>query len=197
MAGLKDQESTLGSQQVLRSDGTVFSLQQLLLPPGAARCFTPEQFLEAYLAYIRRFTCLLVRPRFSAAGLAFGLMGCVDLLIFAPPVLETSPGRSSLILRCVGGLLSRGGQLRHGQLRFDVEHSEAGSALTLELSDYHSRILGPYPPPFWRRELYRSTQSAVHQRLTLAFLRRLCRRLSGRSAARTIASLPLEEGGEI
>jgi len=183
---------------MLRPDGTVFSLQWICLPRSCRQDYDAQELFERYLRYLSWYTLGLVRPVQTAEGLVFRLrLPGTELLRFRPPLREHTGSASVLLLYCCAGLLSRAGEGAEATLRFEVDSRGSHPGLMMELAGYRPRLLGRPPFRFWRRCLYRCTQSALHQRLALDFLCRVYRELTGEAPPFRPEILPPEEGGRI
>ena len=187
-------ESAIACQQVLLEDAAVFSIQWMVVPAVHAHRLTPDALLERYLAHIRRFTLGLIRPARTGTGIEFRLLGSAcALLCFTPPI---SQGDGALTLAICGGALVQRDQCRRGELAFLAEPTPDGIKVTLRLSDYCPLLLGSSSPSPLRKWLYRITQAAIHKLVTIRFLSRLYRELTGNSCVRVV-KVQVQNGEEI
>lgn len=167
--------SPVTSEQALLSDASVYSAQWVDLPPGSPPV-TPDELLASYLRHVHRWTRRLVIPVRSADGISFRLAGTGrDLIAFLPPLREE--GGITLAIR--GGILVQRDQCDRGKLTFGVSRREEMLRITLELSDYCPLILGSSRPSRIRKLLYRFTQALIHRLVTVHFLERVYRELTG------------------
>ena len=177
-------ESAIACQQVLLEDAAVFSIQWMVMPAVHALRLTPDALLESYLAHIRRFTLGLIRPARTGTGIEFRLLGSAcALLCFTPPL---SQGDGALTLAICGGVLVQRDQCRRGELAFLAEPAPGGIKVTLRLSDYCPLLLGSSSPSPLRKWLYRMTQASIHKLVTVRFLSRLYRELTGNRCVRVV-----------
>ena len=184
----------IACQQVLLEDSSVFSVQWSTFPPGIAEGLTPRRLLERYLAHIRRATLSAIRPAQSSEGIEFRLLGSrLSLISFLPP----EEGPSSLTLRICGGLLVQSRQCHRGELCFTVQPTQEGIKACLQLSDYCPLILGSSTPSSLRRWLYRLTQAAIHRLVTIRFLMRIYRELTGNVAPVRVLNVKLRTGNPL
>lgn len=182
-----DTTSEIACQQVLMADASVFSVQEMTLAPRYAFHVTPDFLLDRYLKYIRIFTGSLIRPRQTAAGVEFGLAGTsISLLRFSGPSLTVTGERTALELAICGGALVQPTQCERGQLAFVVERLAEGVRLSLRLADYCPLLLGGTRPSRWRKWLYRFTQAYLHRVVTVRFLTRIFRELTGKRRIRVV-----------
>lgn len=188
-APLYNQE--IACQQVLEDDDSVFSIQWSDFPTILAKDLSPEALLERYLAYIRRCTATIIRPRNSPKGMEFRLLGTgTSLISFLPPAKESE----SVLLRIRGGLLVQPGRRNHGELRFSVVELPQGIRVSLQLSGYFPLILGGSSPSIFRRRLYSLTQAFIHRMVTVRFLALLYRELSGVRARVRVVTARVRDG---
>ncbi|HEX8961062.1 MAG TPA: hypothetical protein VF775_05775 [Geobacteraceae bacterium] len=185
----------IASQQVLRADSSVFSVQWMTLPPRHAPAITPDRLLERYLAHVRRFTLSLVRPVRSAEGIEFRLLATrLSLLSFGAPIAEGDGVTSSTTLRISGGYLVQPRECDRGELSFITDPGSEGIRITVRLADYCPLLLGSRRPSGWRKLLYRLTQALLHKHVTTRFLARLYHELEGRG--RRVRVVKVSGGGE-
>lgn len=186
----------IACQQVLMEDGSVFSIQWLVLPPECADALFPAALLERYLAFIRRFTLSIVRAVRTGRGIEFRLFGLSLLGFGVPEFIGGRRGRSA-VLRISGGVLAGRGQRDRGEFVFTSEPVETGVRVTLRLSGYHPRLLGTGEPCRLRKRLYRFTQAYIHRLVTVRFLACLYRELAGKDACIRVVSVREWSGEEI
>jgi len=189
MAGMKREHShqEISCQQVLIEDSSVFSVQWTVLSVSIAAVLTPEFVLQRYLAYIRSCTFSLIRPLIRETGIEFRLCGSrFSLINFYPASLVGD----SATLRICGGLLVQPRQCDRGEFRFTVERVPDGVRVALQLSEFCPLILGSSSPSLIRYWLYRLTQAAIHQLVTVRFLTLLYRELAGSSV--TVKLVPVD-----
>lgn len=188
----------IACQQVLMEDASVFSVQWTTVPRRFAAGLTPELLLERYLAYIRRFTFTMIRPRLTAEGVEFRLAGTrASLIRLTTPARAREKGEESLTLAIRGGLLVQPGRRGRGELSFSVEEGGEGVTLRLRLSGYHPLILGGDAPSHLRKWLYRLTQAHLHKVVTVRFLARAYRELSGDEGGVRVVGAFVREGEDI
>lgn len=184
---------TIACQQVLQENATVFSIQWTDIPASVAMHLTARKLFIRYLRALRRQTCNLVLPRLSREGVVFSLAGYLPLLEFQTCGEPSCKDR--YFLRIVGGLLLQPGECKNGQLQFAVTHNHDGTTrLTLQLLDYCPLLLGSNRPSWLRRLLYRFTQAAIHQLVTVRFLTGLYRELTGSRACVQLVKVRVREG---
>ncbi|RII25573.1 MAG: hypothetical protein CXR31_13425 [Geobacter sp.] len=187
-------ESVIACQQVLLEDAAVFSIQWMVMPAVHASRLTPDALLESYLAHIRRFTLGLIRPARTETGIEFRLLGSTcALLRFTPPL---SQGDGALTLAICGGVLVQRDQCRRGELAFLAEPTPDGIKVILRLSDYCPLLLGSRSPSPLRKWLYRMTQASIHKLVTIRFLSRLYRELTGNRSVQVV-KIRVQNGEEI
>lgn len=178
-------------QQVLIEDSSVFSIQWTVLSVSIAAALSPENVLKRYLAYIRSCTFSLIRPLELETGIEFRLFDSSwSLINFYPASFE---GDSST-LRICGGLLVQPRQCDRGEFRFTVERVPDGVRVALQLSEFCPLILGGSSPSLIRFWLYRLTQAAIHQLVTVRFLKLLYRELAGSAAAVKLVKVAVRNG---
>jgi hypothetical protein len=181
----------IACQQVLLEDSSVFSVQWSVFPAPLADGLEAGDLLARYLVYIRRCTLSLIRPRQTAEGVEFRLLGSrLSLLSFLPPF----NAGEDVILRICGGLLVQPHQCDRGELRFAASPQRDGVKMTLTLSEYCPLILGGTNPSLVRRWLYRLTQAAIHRLVTIRFLKLLYRDLAGTAAPVRVVNATVREG---
>lgn len=193
-----DSASEIACQQVLLADASVFSVQEMTVPARYAVAVDPDYLLARYLEYIRVFTLSLIRPRLTADGLEFRLLGSsLGLIRFTAPQRTGGAGKSVLELAICGGVLVQPAQCARGKLSFAVERTSEGSRLRLRLADYCPLLLGGSRPSRVRKWLYRFTQAYLHRVVTVRFLQRLFRELTGGRRCVRVVRLHLPEGEDI
>lgn len=191
-------EQEIACQQVLMEDSSVFSVQWTTVPERLAADVTPDFLLDRYLAYIRRFTVSLIRPRVMADGVEFRLLGLpVSLISMTAPVRRTGAGGASLSLAICGGLLVQADQCDRGDLSFLVEEVDGGVRLTLRLADFCPLLLGSPSPSRVRKLVYRFTQAYIHKVVTVRFLARIYRELTGGAACVKVVPVRVREGQKL
>uniref|UniRef100_A0A831UDJ2 DUF1990 domain-containing protein n=1 Tax=Geobacter metallireducens TaxID=28232 RepID=A0A831UDJ2_GEOME len=188
-------EQEIACQQVLMEDSSVFSIQWTTVPKHLAAGVTPDFLLDRYLAYIRRFTVSLIRPRLTADGVEFRLLGfSVSLISMTAPLRRKEGGGASLSLAICGGLLVQADQCGRGDLSFLVEEAEGGVRLTLRLADFCPLLLGSPSPSRVRKLVYRFTQAYIHKVVTVRFLARIYRELTGGAACVKVVPVRVRDG---
>ncbi|MBT1074038.1 hypothetical protein [Geobacter grbiciae] len=188
-------EPLIACQQVLLEDSSVFSIQWLTMPEPGAAGVTPDLLFDRYLAYIRRFTLSLIRPKVTDNGVEFRLLGLpVSLISFASPVRSEEGSGASLSLPVCGGLLVLASQ---GALSFLVEEAAGGVRLTLRLAHSRPLLLGSAPVSPVRKFLYRFTQAHIHKVVTVRFLARLYWQLTGCTACARVVPVRVCQGEEL
>jgi len=181
----------IACQQVLLKDSSVFSVQWSILPLRITVGLTTRRLLERYLTHIRRATLSAIRPAQSPGGIEFRLLGSrLSLISFLPP--EEADG--VLILHICGGLLVQSRNCHRGELSFSLQPTPAGIKACLQLSDYYPLILGSSTPSPLRRRLYRLTQAAIHRLVTVRFLMRIHRELTGNVTPVRVLNVNLCQG---
>lgn len=187
----------LTSQQVLDENQAVFSLQQLLIP-ARLDSFSADDLRRRYYAYLRRCFWGIIKVVERADGVDFclGPTGLVLLGFTVPRGVTTELGDKS-VLRLAGGLLVQPGECDRGQLEFIVERDAASTRISLQLSDYCPLLLGSRRPTRLRKWLYRLTQASIHKLVTLRFLRRLFRQLTGKRPPERAVEIALRRGEKI
>ncbi len=181
-------------QQVLVEDNSVFSIQWSLFPDSLAAGMTPELLAQRYLEYIRSCTWSIIRPTLCENGLEFRLLNSrLSLITFLPSARE----EGALLFRICGGLLVQPRQCHRGELRFDVTAVAEGTRVSLQLSDYCPLLLGSSTPTLFRHWLYRLTQAAIHQLVTVRFLVLLYRDLAGLTSPVKVVNVRVREGRPI
>ncbi len=187
-------ESAIACQQVLLEGAAVFSIQWMVMPAVHAPLLTPVALLERYLVHIRRFTLGLIRPARTETGIEFRLLGTTcALLRFNPPLRQ---GDDILTLAIRGGVLVQRDQCGRGELAFLAEPTPDGIKVTLRLSDYSPLLLGSSNPSPLRKWLYRMTQASIHKLVTVRFLSRLYRELTGNRCVQVV-KVQVQSGEEI
>lgn len=191
-------EQEIACQQVLMEDSSVFSVQWTTVPKHLASGVTPDFLLDRYLAYIRRFTVSLIRPRVMADGVEFRLLGFpVSLISMTAPVRRKEAGGASLSLAICGGVLVQADQCDRGDLAFLVEEADGGVRLTLRLADFCPLLLGSASPSRVRKFVYRFTQAYIHKVVTVRFLARIYRELTGGAACVRVVPVRVRRGQEL
>lgn len=179
-------------------DASVFSIQWTLLPAQFAATLTPEFVLERYFSYLRRFTLSLVRPAWTENGLEFRLLSTkLHLLAFSAPVHSSEGGVDSLTLHICGGPFVQSKLCDRGRFSFITGIISGGVKVTVQLAEYHPRLLGSTAPGRFRKNLYRLTQAYIHKLVTTRFLAALYRDLAGEKVSFTIVSARIQAGEDI
>jgi len=188
----------IACQQVLMHDASVFSIQWTLLPAQYAATLTPDFVLERYFSYLRRFTLSLVRPAWTENGLEFRLLSTkLHLLAFSAPVHSSEGGVDSLTLHICGGPFVQSKLCDRGRFSFITGIISGGVKVTVQLAEYHPRLLGSTTPGRFRKNLYRLTQAYIHKLVTTRFLAALYRDLAGEKVSFTIVSARIQAGEDI
>ena len=191
-------EQEIACQQVLMEDSSVFSVQWMSISERLGAGVTPDFLFDRYLAYIRRFTLSLIRPRVMAEGVEFRLLGLpLSLISFTEPVRRKEQHGASISLAICGGFLVQSDQCDRGDLSFLVEEADGGVRLTLRLADFCPLLLGSASPSPFRKFLYRFTQAYIHKVVTVRFLARIYRELAGGSACVRIVPVRVCQGEEL
>lgn len=185
----------IACQQILEADHSVFSIQWIVVPPGAPGSMDGARLLEMYLRHIRRCTLSLVRPAMGNDCLEFRLgSSAVSLISLSPPIHATTPDGSRSTLRICGGVLVQSRERERGRMVFQVERLENGSRITIQLSDFCPLILGSSRPSHWRKWLYRLTQAYIHKVVTVRFLAMVYGQLTGRKPETRVVKVALRSG---
>ena len=180
------------------SDGSVFSIQWMVMPQRHAATLTPHFLLERYQAYLRHVTLSLVRPRQTGEGIAFRFLSTkLALLTFAPPAVSSEQGIHALTLRICEGHFVQAACCNRGKFAFMAESVNEGVKITVQLSEYFPRLLGSRAPSWPRKWLYRLTQAWVHKFVTVRFLARLYRDLEGEAPRIRVVKASVRQGEEI
>ena len=167
-------------QQVLTQDSSVFSIQWTVFPAQHAKILSPDFILGKYHSYLRRVTLSLARPVWTASGPEFRLLSKnIHLLAFAPPIYSDACGVGSVTLHICGGHFVQRDQCDRGSFSFMSQKVEGGVKVTVQLADYHPRLLGSLTPSRYRKMLYKWTQAWIHKIVTVSFLANLYRELEG------------------
>jgi hypothetical protein len=194
----KEPRIDISCQQVLVYDASVFSIQWIVLPGRHASTLTPEYILERYFSYLRSFTLSLVRPQRTDNGLEFRFLNSkLHLLAFAKPVYSDEAVRRSVTLHICGGPFVQSDRCDRGAFSFISEKSDGGIKVTVQLSEYHPRLLGSSTPGRLRKTLYRLTQAYIHKLVTTRFLAALYLGLEGEMPSFRIVSAHVQDGEEI
>lgn len=191
-------DDKIAFQQILAEDQSVFSIQTVVIPGNQAAELTSERLLQLYLDYIERFTFGLIRAVKSSAGIEFRVSGIGTAIInFSPPLLERSGNREKTTLRVCGGFLVQPLECDKGQLDFIIEPAESGRRVLLKLADFCPLLLGSRQPSLWRKWLYRLTQAYIHKVVTIRFLARVYRKITGENVARGAVRIKVRKGANI
>ena len=192
------EKKEIACQQVLTEDGSVFSLQWMVLPQRHAAMLTPRFLLQRYQDYLRRVTLSLVQPLRTEEGLEFRLLSTkAALLTFAAPAFSSERGIQVGTLRICEGHFVQAGCCNRGKFSFMSETVNDGVKISLQLSEYYPRLLGSRTPSFFRKWLYRLTQAWVHKVMTVSFLAQLYRELEGDESVFRVLKVFVREGEEI
>lgn len=184
-------------QQILEQDASVYSVQWLDLPEWCAPQVTPSFLLEEYFKFIRRWTWSIIRPTRTPEGLEFRLMGTsLALLSFTIPQLCATDNQREVRLRISGGILVQAGECGRGMFSCRAELHEHGVRAVVQLSDYCPLLLGSRTPSGTRKHLYRLTQAYIHKIVTVNFLARLYRDLTGIKIRPVVKKVQVREGIE-
>lgn len=193
----KKDELIIACQQVLLSDGSVYSVQWLDAPAGVGP-LEASFLLERYFRVIRRSTLQLVRPAMTEQGVEFRLLGTTHaLLAFAPPRFEGVPGGEAVHLCISGGFLVQAGECDRGMFSLLTQQEADGLRITVQLSDYCPLLLGSSTPSKSRKLLYGLTQSYFHKVVTVRYLASLYRELTGRTPRAGVRKVQVREGTDI
>ena len=194
----KGSVAEVSCQQVLLQDGTVYSLQWLVIPARFAGPLTAHLLLERYRKLVRDYTFSLVRPVLDAGGVQFRLVGTtLAFLSFAPPEYLSGEQSEAVQLRTKGGLLVRAGEPGRGIFSFSVEREVPGVRVTVQLFYCRPLLLGRGRPSLLRRSLFSLTQGRIHKSIMLRFLSDLCRDLTGEKATMRVRKVQVKEGADI
>jgi len=192
------EKKEIACQQVLTEDGSVFSLQWMVLPQRHAAMLTPQFLLQRYLDYLRRVTLSLVRPLRTEEGLEFRLLSTkAALLTFAVPAFSSELSIHAGTLRICEGHFVQAACCNRGKFSFMAESVSDGVKISLQLSEYYPRLLGSRTPSFFRKWLYRLTQAWVHKVMTVRFLAHLYQELEGDESGFRVVKVFVREGEEI
>ena len=188
----------IACQQVLMHDASVFSIQWAVIPDQFAAGLTPDFVLERYFSYLQRFTLFLVRPVRTENGLEFRLLSTkLHILAFSAPVHAGEGDSGSVTLHICGGPFVQRDRCDRGSFSFITERISGGVKVTVQLSEYHPRLLGNTTPGRFRKNLYRLTQAFIHKLATTRFLASLYRELAGEKASFTIVAARVQAGEDI
>jgi hypothetical protein len=194
--GMPIRERTIEFHQILKTDGTVHSHQWLDLPAKSAPDLSVEDIVARYLAFLRFSTLGLVNPERTAHGIALRFLG-LPLIRFCLPVVTRDETVAHADLFINGGLLVQRASCSRGQLRFSVIDTPEQIRLEIRLSDYCPLLLGSPTPTRFRKWLYRITQAALHKVITIRFLARLCRDLTGIRPRSAVVKNPVADAEDI
>jgi hypothetical protein len=185
-------------QQILLEDGSVFSVQWLEVPGCFAQLISASLLLERYLKHVRDCTWSLVRPVINEEGIQFRLVGTsLAFLSFAPPEYHVTGENQAVHLRNVGGLLVKGRQPAGGVLSLLTHREEGRLRVTLQLLYSRPLLLGSGTPSRLRRLFFSMTQGYLHRILTICYLKRLYRDLTGDEARFRVRGVRVREGVDI
>jgi len=185
-------------QQNLTNEGSVYSVQWMVVPECSARQVTAELLLARYLKLVRDCTLSLVRPVLNADGIEFRfLTSCCAFLRFAPPEYLRGKESETVQLRTIGGLLVRKGEPGLGRFSFASQRTEGGMRITVELLYCRPLLLGSGTPSLLRKFLFSITQGQIHKAITIRFLADLYRDLTGRKSRIQVTALRVGNGQDI
>jgi hypothetical protein len=188
----------IACQQNLTQDGSVFSVQWMVVPANYAPQVTAELLLARYLKLVRACTWSLVRPVLGADGIEFRLLSSsLAFLRFAPPEYLYAQDSATVQLRTLGGLLVRAGAPGLGRLSFSSRREEGGVRVTVQLLYSRPLLLGSATPSPLRRFLFSMTQGHIHKVLTIRFLANLYRELTGEKSRIQVKQLRVGDGQDI
>jgi len=188
----------IACQQILLQDGSVYSVQWLVLPKHCTGPVTAHFLLTRYLKLVRDCTLSLVRPVVHPDGIEFRLLeSSLAFLRFAAPEYWSEQDDEAVQLRTVGGLLVRAGEPGPGKFSFLIKREAAGVRITVQLFYSRPRLLGSGRPSWLRRLLFRCTQGLIHRKLTVRFLSDLYRELIGDRARIRVKQVRVKEGRNI
>jgi len=185
----------IACQQVLLQDASVYSVQWLVIPDRSGGTLTAQALLESYLKLIGEWTCSLIRPAASAEGIEFRLLGTsLVLLGFDPPEYLSGPETEAVRLRINGGVLVQERGNGRGMFSLSSRREAGGLRIEVLLSDYCAQLLGSARPSPARRLLYRMTQAWIHKAVTVSYLTRWCRELTGEPPRVRVKKVQVREG---
>jgi hypothetical protein len=185
-------------QQVLQQDGSVFSVQWLDFPESSAKAITAPRVLDRYLQYVRKITLSLIRPTLAANGVQFRLAGSSwAVLSFAPPELVTGDGWEEVRMLINGGFMAMQGGCQWGVFSVFAERTDEGRRVKVQLSEFCPMLMGKAAKSRLRKQLYKYTQAYVHKVVTVSFLSRLYRDITGVKAQHTVDEVKVREGTAI
>jgi hypothetical protein len=188
----------IACQQNLTPDGSVYSVQWMVLPACHARLVTAELLLARYLKLVRACTLSLVRPVVNADGIEFRFLGSsFAFLRFTAPEYLCGEESETVQLRTIGGLLVRAGEPGPGRFSFSAQHEAGGVRITVQLLYCRPLLLGSATPSLLRRFLFSSTQGRIHKAITIRFLSDLYRELAGSKARVQVRQVRVGEGKDI
>ena len=188
----------IACQQVLQQDGSVYSVQWLVVPESCADLVTSRLLLARYLKLVRTGTLSLVRPVSDADGIQFRLLGSsLAFLRFAPAEHLCGEEGEAVHLRTIGGLLVRKGETGPGRFSFLTGPDEGGLRITVQLRYCRPLLLGGGRPSPLRRLFFRATQGRFHKAITVRFLSDLYRELTGEKARLRLKQVRVQEGQDI
>ena len=194
--GMPIRERTIKFHQILKTDGTVHSHQWIDLPAKSAPDLSVEDIVARYLTFLRFSTLGLVNPERTADGIALRFLG-LPLIRFCLPVVTRNETATHADLFINGGLLVQRASCSRGQLRFSVIDTPEQVRLEIRLSDYCPLLLGSPTPTRFRKWLYRITQAALHKLITIRFLARLCRDITGIRPSCAVVKNPVADAEDI
>lgn len=188
---LEKRELEVVCQQVLLPDASVYSVQWLDLPACHWSELSSSRLLEGYLKSVRRTTWQLIRPTLTGQGVEFRLLATsLSLLSFLPPDCVSEEGGHALYLHICGGLLVQAGEGDRGSFSLHCAAREGGLRVTLQLSGFCPLLLGSANPSPLRKLFYRFTQSYLHKVVTVGYLSRLHRDLTGMRTRTQVREAP-------
>jgi hypothetical protein len=188
----------IACQQVLLQDGSIYSVQWLVVPERSAHLVSAEFLLQRYLQHVRTFTLSLVRPVINEAGVQFLLIGTsLAFLSFAPPDFTHGPQGEAVHLRNIGGLLVQGRASGGGVLSFLIEREGDGLRITMQLLYSRPLLLGSGNPSALRRLFFSLTQGHLHRVITVRYLTKVYRELTGDKVRLRVRQVRVREGIDI
>lgn len=197
VAETKPDYHEIACQQILAEDQSVFSIQWVEIPGTVPPQLTSDWLLQRYLAHIKRCTATIICPAMTENGLELRLGNSrLSLISFNPPLHAVTKESNRTSLSICGGFLVQPRECDRGQLDFLVEQVDDGFRISLQLSDFCPLLLGSKKPARWRKLLYRTTQAYIHKLVTVRFLARVHRQLTGSRPKTRVVKVVLRQGEE-
>jgi len=195
----RSMQTKIGYRQVLLRDASVYSIQWMRFPAGLGDELTPTALLGHYLHHIRRFTLSLIRPHRAPGGeLQFRLLGTrVSLISFSAPQQVAAEQSTGIRLSICGGVLVQRANCHRGEFAIIARATGRGVRVIVQLTDYCPLLLGSERPSGLRKLLYRLTQAYIHRVVTVRFLARLYKELTGSDATVRVVRGRVPEGEDI